>query len=319
MSRLRVLVCGSNYARTYITALAKEPRKYKLAGILARGSDRSQHLAALSGVPLYRSADDLPNNIDLACAAMSSAAWPVVLELIRRGIHVLCEHPYPAGALQTALALARKHNVQFHVNGHFADLPAPQAFIRDCRRNIEFARPEFVDVMATERSLYATLDILMAAIGGPPLQIRVSSRPSQFVLLDGTMGKLPVQVCVQVSGTKGAGRLPDGSPSYLLDHRLTVMFPAGALSLLSMAGPVIWNSTLAHVSGNKDSLWTLLGARETRTVAGLREQRILANVAALKSIRKSIMGQGTPEMQQPEHILKVSKAWESIGRQLYSV
>src|SRR5271165_634351 len=109
MSRMRVLVCGSNYGRAYITALARGPRKFELAGILAQGSLRSQQLAALNGVPLYRSTSELPDNLDLACAAMSSAAWPLVLQLVRRGIHVLCEHPYPADSLKRAVNLARKH------------------------------------------------------------------------------------------------------------------------------------------------------------------------------------------------------------------
>ena len=57
MSRMRVLVCGSNYGRTYITALARNPRKYQLAGILAQGSFRSHEVAALSDVSLYHSTD----------------------------------------------------------------------------------------------------------------------------------------------------------------------------------------------------------------------------------------------------------------------
>ncbi len=137
-----------------------------------------------------------------------------------------------------------------------------------------------------------------------PLRVQVLSRRAQFVLLEGTMGKIPLRLSVQVSGTKGGGRLADGSPGYLLDQRLTVMFPTGALTLLSMAGPVLWNSTPAHVLGNKNSLWTLLCDRETQTVAELREQRIQANVEALNAIRRSIMGQGTPEIQQPQHILQ---------------
>jgi yersiniabactin synthetase, thiazolinyl reductase component len=317
MSRMQVLVCGSNYARTYITALACEPRKFQLAGLLARGSMRSVQGAVLNGVPLYRSTGELPDKIDLACAAMSSAASPVVLQLIRQGIHVLCEHPYPSGWLKKAINLARKRGVQFHVNGHFANLPAAQTFIRECRQAGNRARPEFVEVTATERSLYGALDILAAAMGRVPLRVRVLSRRTKFVQLEGTLGKVPVRISVQISGRKGKGRLADGSPGYLLDHRLTLAFPDGSLTLLSAAGPVLWNRTAAHVQNDEDPLWTILGGQATLTVAELREQRIQANVAALNSIRRSVLGQGTPEIQQPQHILQVSKAWELIGRQLY--
>ena len=318
MSRLRVLVCGSNYGRAYITALGREPRKFRLIGILARGSLRSQQLAVLNGVPLYRSTSELPDNIDLACAAMSSAAWPVVLQLIRRGIHVLCEHPYPAGAMNRAMNLAREREVQFHVNGHFVNLPAPKAFVRDCQRAMKLAPPEFMEVMATERSLYGAWDILMAATGSlQPLRVHVLSRRSKLVLLEGKLGKVFARISVQVSGKRGRSRLPDGSPGYLLDQRLTVAFPTGLLTLLSAAGPVLWNSTPAHVV-NQKPLWTILGGQATRTRTELAEQRIQANVEALNSIRQSILGHGTPEIQKPHHILQVSRAWESIGRQLYS-
>jgi thiazolinyl imide reductase len=317
MSRMRVLVCGSNYGRAYITALIREPRQFQLAGILAQGSLRSQQLAALNDVPLYRSTGELPGNVDLACTAMSSAAWPLVLQLIRRGIHVLCEHPYPSSFLIKAMNLAKKHGVQFHLNGHFANLPAPKAFIRECQRAMKLTRPEFIEVMATERSLYGALDIFVAAIGSvQSLRVRVLSRRAKSVLLEGTLGKVPSRVFVQVSGGKGTDRLPDGSPGYVLDHRLTAAFPAGVLTLLSAAGPVLWNSTPVHVHSEKP-MWTVLCGQVTQTVSELGEQRIRANVEALKSIRQSILGRGTPKLQQPQHILQVSKAWESIGRQLY--
>ena len=318
MRPMQVLVCGSNYGRAYITALRHEPRKYDLAGILARGSIRSQRVAAVNGVPLYRSTNDVPDNIDLACAAMSATAWPVVPQLVRRGIHVLCEHPYPADMVKAALALASKHNVQFHVNGHFINLPAPQAFVRECRHIAKAAGPEFVEIMATERSLYGALDILASAVGrlSPP-RVRVLSRRATFVLLEGTMGKWPVRLTVQVSGKKGSGRLADGSPAYLVDLRLTIAFSTGLLTLLSVAGPVVWTSAPAQVLGRRELLSTIC-YQEKQTLAELGEQRIQANVNVLNSIRNAIMGHDTPETQQPDHILEVSKAWEHIGRQLYS-
>src|SRR5271166_1476995 len=319
MSRLRVLVCGSNYGRAYVAALARNPRRYQLAGILAQGSARSQQVATANGVPLYCSTDKLPDNIDLACAAMSSAAWPVVLQLIRRGIHVLCEHPQPANALKKAIDLARERNLQFHVNGHFANLSAPEAFIQHCQRASKLASPELVEVLATERSLYGALDILMSAVAGQqPLRVRALSHRLKFVLLEGTLGKTPLRVSVQVSGKKGSSRLADGSSDYLLDQRLTVMFSNGLLTLLSMAGPVAWNSTPTHALGNDSPLWTVLCDQASHSVADLRKQRIRANIEALNSIRRAILGHGKPETQQPRHILRVSEAWESIGQQLYS-
>ncbi len=241
-----------------------------------------------------------------------------MLQLVRRGIHVLCEHPYPAGALKKALLLASNHKVQFHVNGHFASLPAPSAFAHDFRRLNKLTSPEFVEVMATERSLYGALDILASAMGRlPSFRGRVLSRRAKFVLLEGTLATLPVRVSVQVSGKKGSGQLADGSPAYLLDLRLTAAFPTGLLTLLSVAGPVVWTSAPAQVLGNQEPL-SMICHRGEQTLAELGEQRVQANLEALNSIRDAILGRGAPETQQPEHILQVSKAWEHIGRQLYS-
>jgi thiazolinyl imide reductase len=315
---MRVLVCGSNYGRSYVTALARNPNKYQLAGILAQGSFRSHEVAALNDAPLYHSTDELPGNIDLACAAMSSEAWPVVLELIRRGIHVLCEHPYPPRLLKRAIDLARKQGVQFHVNGHFASLPAPSAFIRACRRGKRGA-PEFIEIMTTERALYSTLDILISALGSRQvLRARGLSRSKKFVLLEGTLGTKPLRLSVQVSRKHDRGGLADGSPEYLLDQRLTVAFPTGVLTLLSTAGPVLWNGNPAQVLNDEEPLWTVLFGQEPQTRADWREERIQANVAALNSIQLSILGHVLPDAQQPQHILAVSQAWETIGRQLTS-
>src|SRR5215467_6840451 len=60
----RVLVCGTNYGRTYLEAIHLAGETYRLAGILARGSTRSLMLTQRHCVPLYRSLEDLPAEID---------------------------------------------------------------------------------------------------------------------------------------------------------------------------------------------------------------------------------------------------------------
>ena len=47
---MRVLVCGTGYGSSYLTALWNHPAGLRLAGILARGSGRSQALARQWGV-----------------------------------------------------------------------------------------------------------------------------------------------------------------------------------------------------------------------------------------------------------------------------
>src|SRR5262249_18031049 len=99
MNRIRVLVCGTNYGRAYLRAISRRADAFELVGVLARGSCRSHQVADENGVPLYLNLREMGKNVDLACAAMSSSAWPVVIKLLERGVHVLCEHPQRSAAL----------------------------------------------------------------------------------------------------------------------------------------------------------------------------------------------------------------------------
>lgn len=319
MNRIKVLVCGTNYGRAYLSAISRQADAFELVGVLARGGSRSYQVAADNGVPLYVDLREIGKNVDLACAAMSSSAWPVVLKLLEQGVHVLCEHPQRSAALMAGLRLCARRNVKFHLNAHFGYLPAARAFAKECLRLRKKARPVFLQALATERSLYGLLDILKISLGSlEPCRMRLVHREKRFCLLRGTLGCLPSHFLVQVSGTKGAHHLPDGSPAYLFDHRLAVGFPSGVLTLMSMSGPVVWNSAPARTRGARDSLWTSLYDQGTRTRDDLREQRIEANIVALESIRRAILFGQTADAQRPSHILEVSRAWECIGRRLYA-
>ncbi len=319
MNRIRVLVCGTNYGRAYLSAISRRADAFELVGVLAMGSSRSHQIAAENGVPLYVDLREMGKNVDLACAAMSSSAWPVVIKLLERGVPVLCEQPQRSAVLMAGLRLGSRRKVKFHLNGHFGNLPAARAFAKECSRLRKKANPVFLQALATERSLYGLLDIVKISLGSvDPCRMRVLHREKKFCLLGGTLGRLPSHLLVQVSGTKGARHLPDGSPAYLFDHRVAVGFPSGVLTLMSMSGPVVWNRAPARTMGARDSLWTSLYDQGTRTEDDLREQRIEANIAALESIRKAILCGQTDDAQRPTHILEVSRAWESIGRRLYA-
>jgi thiazolinyl imide reductase len=319
MNRLRVVVCGTNYGRAYVRALSRLKDAFELVGFLARGSSRSHQIAAENGVPLYVDLREMGKNVDLACAAMSSSAWPVVSKLLERGVHVLCEHPQRSAALMQALRLASQRKINFHLNGHVGNLPAARAFAKECCRLRKKAKPIFLQALATERSLYGLLDILKISLGSlDPCRMMVLHRGNRFSLLHGTLGRLPSYILVQVSGTRHGRHLPDGSPAYLFDHRVAVGFPSGVLTLMAMSGPVVWNSAPVGTKGGDDSLWRSLYDQGTRTRDDLGKQRIEANMAALETIRKAILCGQKTDTQQPSHILEVSRAWESLCRRLYA-
>jgi thiazolinyl imide reductase len=315
MALNRVLVCGSNYGRFYLSAI-RGAGSLQLVGILARGSDRSRRIAQRHGVPLYQAPDELPEAVDIACAAMSSSANEVVFQLLDRGIHVLWEHPQRARAVQEALARARHRQSRLHINGHFPDLPAPRAFIRRCAQLCLEEPIRFLDVMVSDRVLYAGLDIVARATGHHRLdEPEVTSRLSSMVMVQATLAGAPARFWVQTGGS-GDQVLEDGSSDYLLDCRVVAVFGSGVLTLLSLTGPVVWNRNGGTIQKPDEEMWSSL--LEAVIAAQLREQRDQANLAAIKQLVTDISEGIVPPAQRPDYLLGISTAWEQLGRLLGS-
>lgn len=313
MKPVRILVCGTNYGQTYIQAIQKSRRRFELVGILALGSTRSHELARAWGVPLYRNVDNLTGGIDFACAAMGASGAGAVLGLLKRGIHVLCEHPQTPDFLEAASRAAASTGACFHVNGHFAGLKAASAFIRHCnvlRRSFD---PSFIDVMMTDRSSYGALDIMRRTMQSfEPFELVLRDRFLPFSVIQGTLGRVPVTFLVQPSRQGGTGILPDGDPNYLVDYRIAVGYPEGLLTLISIAGPVIWNANYNRSSAAERPMWTSVYGRAPNSF-DLQEQRISANLDALRCLVKSAREQMIPAEQTRRHLLDVSLVWQKIG------
>ncbi len=316
MQPLRVLVCGSNYGRAYVEAVGAAPAAFHLAGILGLGSARSHALAGVCGVPLYRDLDAVVGDVDIACAAMGSAGADVVLRLLAKGIHVLCEHPQRPDFIVAALESATAGRACFHVNGHFALLPPASAFIERCEVLRHSADACFIDAMTTDRSLYAALDILRRCTKRfAPFGTDTCHRFAPFTAVRGTLGGIPATFQVQDSTGSGSRGLQDGGPGYLVDHRIAIGFPAGVITLASIAGPVIWNGNCGLPAGPADPMWTSV-YQEPVTRLDLHRQRISANLGALRSLAESARTGTVPEEQSREHVLEVSRAWEEIATKL---
>lgn len=312
MKRVRVLVCGTNYGLIYREAIRQAPRTFELAGILARGSARSREAAEESGVPLYQRVESLPGDIDIACAAMGTSGEEAVLGLLERGIHVLCEHPHKPDFLATAMRTAADHVACFHVNGHFAGLKAASAFIQYAKIARRFGAPLFLDAMVTDRSLYGALDILRRVTNTlEPCELSVLDHSSPLVTLKGAVGGVPITFHIQPSGTKGHIALTDGDPRYIVDHRLAAVFLQGVLTMLSMAGPVIWNFNLYRSLAPNRPTWTHIYSKSV-TSFDLYKQRVRANLLAVRCLVKSVREHVVPEEQTREHIMDVSLAWNRI-------
>ncbi len=304
-SAKRILVCGSSYGRAYFQALRGSSR-YVAAGLLAAGSSRSRNLAVKYRIPLYLRVDEIPLGYDLACFALPSASSEIALDLLRREIPVLCEHPRNGAFVQAAIAEAHRSLVPFHVNAHFGDLSAGRAFARESRRLMREAAPVRVEIAATERSLYAALDLLGRASVLPQTQFS-ATRDHDWISLRAFCGGIPADFKIHAPGSRPL----DGSPSYLVDIRVSVYFESGVLSMLSVAGPVVWNSNLSVAADRGAILWRFVTGGGRAATPHLLEERSRANLLAIAALDRETRGAGGLPWQQPDHLLAVSRAWDA--------
>jgi thiazolinyl imide reductase len=312
MSPRQVLVCGSNYGRAYIRALRRRPDAYQFAGLLARGSERSLRLAEECHVPFYAGPALVPTGIDLACVALGSAAFDVVLTLVERGVPVLLEHPVPGWQVEAAAAAAREHQTPVHVQTLFPAFDAPRRFISASR---ERGLPLYLEVQVTDRALYAALDIVRQAFG--PLAPDLSRGPSTgpFDSLTGSLSGAPALLHVQRFRTSGGRLLDDGDPGYLVDCRMSAWWSEGILSLLSVAGPVVWTRPLRGGLDPVAPMWE--GAeRPAPRPADLREAQTQCNLEAIEALAAHAAGGPAPAVQQLDHQLDVARSWEHVTRAL---
>lgn len=243
--RLRTVVCGTKFGRVYLAGLADHP-EVQLTGILARGGQRSKACAEHYGVPLYTEPDQLPDDTDLACVVVGTAinggpGAQLSQHLLRRGIHVLQEHPLHPDELTACLRAAREGGVLYRVNTHYPHLTPVRRFLAAAEELRTRQQPLFVDGMAGFPVGCSLLDLAARAVGrqrpfalDPPASTQADDRP--YTAVSGTLGGIPATLRLQ-------NELDPSDPdnhSHLL-HRLTVGTEGGVLTLVGTHGPVVWS------------------------------------------------------------------------------
>lgn len=248
----KAIVVGTRFGRTYLEALICPDSTPGLAGILARGSERSRACAAYHGVPLYTDMDDLPDDIGVACVVVGSGivggpGAELARALMGRGIHVLQEHPLHHHDLAACVGEALRHNVAYRLNTLYSHLPPVATFIRAARHLTAESPAVFVDATAAVQVSYSLLDILSRALGGlrpaawapsAPLPAAVTpatGSPRPFRLVDGILRGVPATLRIQ---NQMDPTDPDSHAHQL--HSITIGFEGGHLILADTHGPVLW-------------------------------------------------------------------------------
>lgn len=343
MRRFNVVVCGTNYGQTYLTALRSRDSGPRLAGILARGSRRSQAFADELGVPLYRDVEELPRDVDIACVAVGDS--PLAREgsklagrLLDRGIHVIQEHPvYPVDVVR-AIKKARERGVRYHLNAHFGDVEPVRTFIQLAAELRESGEPLFVDAMASAQCSYSLLDILGRVLGSltpygftqapswdAGLLALCKSDPLPFRCVQGVLGGAPATLQVQ-----GYYDPADAGNHQLVMHRICVGTRRGNLTLLNTFGPIVRSEApyaegyeldqtssavtletrLARLAGRTAPLAASVGEAPPLSLKELTLDRWSDGILrALSRLCQEIEAGTVSPAQSEEHILTVSKAW----------
>ncbi|MFI6531645.1 Gfo/Idh/MocA family oxidoreductase [Nonomuraea sp. NPDC050547] len=236
--RPRVLVCGTGFGRIHLAAIAAPGSGFRLAGILAKGGERSRACAKEARVPLWTRVEDVPDGVDLACVVLLGAvnggpASEVAAELTARGVHVLQEGPLLRDELAGLLRAAREHHTVYQVNSHYVHLPPVRRFIAAARA----LRPLYVEAACGVQVSYHLFDILGRALGGlRPYELPAPTGSGPFRTIEGTLAGTPFTLRVQ-------NQLHPADPdnhAHLL-HRITVGADGGTLTLAGTHGPVLWS------------------------------------------------------------------------------
>jgi thiazolinyl imide reductase len=244
-----VIVCGTKFGRIYLSAFEKPDFPFELAGILASGSERSRACARHYGVPLLHSPEDVPRDVDVACVVIGGAVngghgVEISRALLRRGVHVLQEHPLHATELAQCLREANANGVLFRLNTHYVHVAPVRRFIEAAHGLLCRQQPLFVDVMCAFQVLYTVFDILGQTLSGiHPWTITAAdpdAHPYQSVT--GTFAGVPMTFRLQNELTPAE---PDNYTH--LFHRITLGAEGGHLTLVNTHGPVQW-STRPHMT-----------------------------------------------------------------------
>lgn len=248
----RVIICGTLFGQVYLSAFQRQFPGFVLAGILANGSERSYQLAQAYSVPLYSDVAQLPQDIDIACVVIRSdivggQGSVITKSLLKRGIHVLQEHPVYETDVVECLKLARENNCRYTVNTHYPTVPAVQYFIDFCRELTNQHAPLFVEATCGVQVVCGLLDMLSRALGGSTpfafqsIDQQQANQPtksikSPYCVVQGMLGGIPLILKIQ-------NQLDPTDPDnhFHIMHRVSIGFPSGNVLLVNTHGPVLWN------------------------------------------------------------------------------
>ncbi|MFJ4142890.1 Gfo/Idh/MocA family oxidoreductase [Pseudomonas sp. NPDC089734] len=259
---LKVLIVGAKFGELYLNSFLDEQPGLQLAGLLANGSTRARTLANAFGIPLYTDIDQLPEDLDIACVVVRSAivggvGGQLTGNLLRRGLHVIQEHPVHPDEIARHQQLAAGLGRHYIVNSFYPHTEAGRCWTRSAQRVsqlLDGQKPQLAQLTTSRQLLYSSLDLLLQAMGcelAEQVSVSLVDRDADFHTLSLNLPDSRVLLRLQ------SWMNPDDPDLHsLVMHQLNLAWSSGYLSLDASYGPVNWTPAL-HTDSHGDDRQTL--------------------------------------------------------------
>jgi len=248
---IKAIVCGTTFGQSYINAI-KKMNNIKLAGILASGSGRSEKCAKEHDVPLYVDVNSIPQDIDIAFVVVKSSVLggkgtELARSLLKKGIHVMQEHPIHYKEIGDCLKVAHEFNTCYMVGNLYNSLKTIEKFIEAAKYLNKKDVLQHIDVMTSSQLLYSLISILNESL---PLfrsfdivsTLTEKRYPFNRVVLSNGQLDVNLQIHNEVSDV-------DGNNHMHLLHKITFFYKSGRLDLEDTFGAVTWRNKM-NISDN---------------------------------------------------------------------
>ena len=239
---LKTVICGTGFGTFYAEAVFRDKKNFKLAGIGARGSERSKKCAEHYGVPLYESVSQVPSDIDIACVAIRTGALggngtEISLEFLKKGISVILEQPVHHKEIAECFKIARHNNCCFMTGDLYLNMPEIRRMlsVTDYLRN-KGVKMEYIRAGSSVQAFYPFVDILNRLVRGGNVNLEyVSPQRGSFKEAIGDISGIPFSF--EFNNDMNPND-PDNHMHIL--HTFTLYYESGRLELSDTRGPLIW-------------------------------------------------------------------------------
>ena len=257
---IKAIVCGTTFGQSYINAI-KKMNNIELAGILAFGSSRSEKCAEEHNVPLYVDVNTIPKNIDVAFVVIKSSVLggkgtEISKKLLKKGIHVMQEHPIHYREVENCLKVAKEFNICYAVGNLYNSLETIEKFIEAAIYLNEKDVLQHIDIITSSQLLYSLIGILNEAL---PIfrsfdiisALTEKRYPFNRIVLSNGQINIHLQIHNETSDV-------DGNNHMHLLHKITFFYKSGRLDLEDTFGCVTWRDRM-NISDN-----IVLSSKNTR-------------------------------------------------------